>query len=469
MKSSIRTVGRWYLDTPERALDQAYEAALMIKSIEDEHFNGKKIGAEPGQVSNNVLTYFEAELSKYLKIAKVRLSEFQAARSVVSLIEQSNPNRRPMISQPPEGGDYSAGAATQRYTPALRDRAVITLEKLKFIDSVLMRYAPEPVILDNSSVSLVTTKRSVPAARPPANDDTNDDTNGSSPPATSDNLREIETISDKTGLLPRSILGTINRLKRELDPKSEVEVVQNFRNSKAKTLIALRFICLLILIPLLVQQVTKNVVLSDRFLGAGITNHFAHENRAEVFLNAEMEEEALKELQNFEERLKFQNLVNEAFFEAPRFNNEEIEVQLKDHAKEVADRFLHRSADSIKNVISDFASLIAFALVIANSRREIEVLKSFIDEIVYGLSDSAKAFIIILFTDMFVGFHSPHGWEVLLEGVSQHLGLPADRSFIFLFIATFPVILDTIFKYWIFRYLNRISPSAVATYRNMNE
>jgi hypothetical protein len=26
-----------------------------------------------------------------------------------------------------------------------------------------------------------------------------------------------------------------------------------------------------------------------------------------------------------------------------------------------------------------------------------------------------------------------------------------------------------VIKYWIFRYLNRISPSAVATYRNMNE
>jgi hypothetical protein len=88
---------------------------------------------------------------------------------------------------------------------------------------------------------------------------------------------------------------------------------------------------------------------------------------------------------------------------------------------------------------------------------------------VYGLSDSAKAFIIILFTDIFVGFHSPHGWEVILEGLSHHWGLPANRDFIFLFIATFPVILDTIFKYWIFRYLNRISPSAVATYHNMNE
>jgi hypothetical protein len=102
-------------------------------------------------------------------------------------------------------------------------------------------------------------------------------------------------------------------------------------------------------------------------------------------------------------------------------------------------------------------------------KRQVATLKAFIDEIVYGLSDSAKAFIIILFTDMFVGFHSPHGWEVLLEGMSRHLGFPANRDFIFLFIATFPVILDTVFKYWIFRYLNRISPSAVATYKNMNE
>ncbi len=114
-------------------------------------------------------------------------------------------------------------------------------------------------------------------------------------------------------------------------------------------------------------------------------------------------------------------------------------------------------------------ALFAFTLLLLNSQREIAILKSFIDDLVYGLSDSAKAFIIILFTDVFVGFHSPHGWEVILEGLSRHWGLPENHDFIFLFIATFPVILDTVFKYWIFRYLNRISPSAVATYRNMNE
>ena len=120
-------------------------------------------------------------------------------------------------------------------------------------------------------------------------------------------------------------------------------------------------------------------------------------------------------------------------------------------------------------MFADVIAVLAFSLLLSGCKEKVATLKAFIDEIVYGLSDSAKAFIIILFTDIFVGFHSPHGWEILLEGLSNHLGLAANRNFIFLFIATFPVILDTVFKYWIFRYLNRISPSAVATYKNMNE
>jgi hypothetical protein len=119
-------------------------------------------------------------------------------------------------------------------------------------------------------------------------------------------------------------------------------------------------------------------------------------------------------------------------------------------------------------VLSDLCGLIGFAVVCLIGQRDIQVLRSFIDELVYGLSDSAKAFAIILFTDIFVGFHSPEGWSVLLEGISDHLGLPPRENFILLFIATFPVVLATIFKYWIFRYLNRVSPSSVATLRNMN-
>ena len=101
-------------------------------------------------------------------------------------------------------------------------------------------------------------------------------------------------------------------------------------------------------------------------------------------------------------------------------------------------------------------------------KRDIQVLRGFLDEVLVGLSDSAKAFAIILFTDIFVGFHSPEGWTVLLQGVEVHFGLPHQESFIMLFIATFPVVLATILKYWIFRYLNRVSPSSVATLHSMN-
>jgi CemA family len=61
-------------------------------------------------------------------------------------------------------------------------------------------------------------------------------------------------------------------------------------------------------------------------------------------------------------------------------------------------------------------------------------------------------------------FHrSGFGWT------AKHLGIPENREFNSLFIATFPVLIDTVFKYWIFRYLTGQSPSAVATFKTMNE
>jgi hypothetical protein len=178
-----------------------------------------------------------------------------------------------------------------------------------------------------------------------------------------------------------------------------------------------------------------------------------------------LEEEAFVELKRFEEELRFKNLLGFA----PAISQEETEEKIKEKAVEIADEYRGRGADAIKNIFADILSLGAFGLVIFTNKQDIIVLKSFMDDIIYGLSDSAKAFIIILFSDMFVGFHSPHGWEVILEAASRHLGLPENRDFIFLFIATFPVILDSVIKYWIFRYLNRVSPSAVATLRGMNE
>jgi hypothetical protein len=190
------------------------------------------------------------------------------------------------------------------------------------------------------------------------------------------------------------------------------------------------------------------------------------EQHAEIiFINQNMEAEAYEELQKFEYSLHFRGLLG---FNDPLMP-EQINEKMREKASEISENFRRVGTNAIANIFADLFSLIAFIYVLFTSRKEIQVLKEFIDEIVYGLSDSAKAFLIILFTDVFVGFHSPHGWEVVLKSIAQHFGLPENQDFNFLFIATFPVVLDTVFKYWIFRYLNGISPSAVATYRNMNE
>ncbi len=474
----MRRAEQWYLETPNRALNQAYDAALKIKAIEDEHFGAQKISPQSTQLRGSAFAYFESDLQKYLRTIRMRLTEFKRSRSALAL---TNPNKTVETLKTIE----TTSVGSDRFVPAVRDQPAITLEKLRFIDEVLMRYAEEQLTLEAVSPAMLPVevngspeRKSKPDKKTSENNLTSSETQKAA--TTAESSEDFESLSDKTGLLPRSILTTLNRLRRDLNPKSEVEVLQSYRVSKVKTLLAVRFILILILVPLLVQQGVRNVALSNYLIpGAWITHQFKVENPDRIFLNSEMAEEALRELQGFEERLKFENLIKETLernvlpaeeLEAKvKERSADVEVRVREKATEIAASFSNQSANSIKNWVADIAGTIAFVMILLNGKREIEILKSFMDETVYGLSDSAKAFIIILFTDVFVGFHSPHGWEIILESISKHFGLPANRDFIFLFIATFPVILDTIFKYWIFRYLNRVSPSAVATYREMNE
>jgi hypothetical protein len=253
---------------------------------------------------------------------------------------------------------------------------------------------------------------------------------------------------------------TLNRIRQEIDPEAEnteEEVLKKFRRSRNKTAISIRFLLLLIIIPLFTHQFTKTF-----FIAPLVERYFSNHEQI-LFINKDLQEEAFMEWHRYEENLHFQNMI------APSLSEKEIEIELHQKAEEIAEEYRHHSIDAVSNIFADTCSFFAFAIILFVCQREIQIVKSFLDEIVYGLSDSAKAFLIILLTDMFVGYHSPHGWEVILEGLSRHLGLPENREFNFLFIATFPVILDTVLKYWIFRYLNRISPSSVATYKNMNE
>nr|QCI06345.1 Envelope membrane protein [Dictyurus purpurascens] len=274
------------------------------------------------------------------------------------------------------------------------------------------------------------------------------------------NLKKINQLAlEKTGIIPRSISKLFDKFKQEINPNSEVEALEEFKVARYQTLSSIRYILILLIMPILVNQLSKIFILDP------LINYFWNKNSDNIFLNESQEERAFSELQRFEEKVHFNILIGKSSNQSYQITQK----KLTEKALQIALLYSKESSDAIKNILADSISIIIFISILIINKRQLSILKSFINEYIYGLSDTAKAFLIILFTDIFVGFHSPHGWEIVIEAILRHFGLPESRDFIFIFISTFPVILDTIFKYWIFRYLNRISPSAVATYHNMNE
>jgi hypothetical protein len=492
LRSLWTRAGNWYETTPERALNQAYEAALAIRAIEDRYFDGGAINFDTTRYGESTCDYFRTELRKHLKMIEMRLWEFNSSNAFLDFAAKTIgiPARKPETGLLDRENPVALASETsnRRFSDP-GDRSFIILKKLEVIDQILDRYVTGRVTTGLSASG--TTGSPTEATSAEADQVTNAQIPSQShieqsrswQAAANAALQSPQRPSSwrvgamnvsrgkisgamrkpsatgSTSLIPRSLLTTFDRVRRDIDDRSEEEVLQNYRTSKIRTIISLKFILLLILVPLLTQQLSKN------FLVGPIVDRIYHPEINNVFLNLDIQEEALTELERYEHLLKFQVLTGRL----PKLSEEELEEKFHERAAEIAEESHKRGSDALKNIFSDLLSLVAFGFVIVYSREEIAVLKSFIDEIMYGLSDSAKAFVIILSTDIFVGYHSAHGWEVIVSGISRHLGLPENKDFMFLFIATFPVILDAVIKYWIFRYLNRISPSAVATYKDMNE
>jgi hypothetical protein len=137
--------------------------------------------------------------------------------------------------------------------------------------------------------------------------------------------------------------------------------------------------------------------------------------------------------------------------------------------RELADHYNKESISALTNLLADFMGLIILLILLINMKMSLMNTTAFLSESFFSLKDSKKAFLMLLFTDLLVGFHSPRGWEVIFHFLFEHFGLPENHNIIFLLVGTFPVLLDALFKYWIFRHLNRHSPATVATFQAMVE
>lgn len=181
-------------------------------------------------------------------------------------------------------------------------------------------------------------------------------------------------------------------------------------------------------------------------------------------MTANQKVRAAKKIHMEEKRIKF----NASVGHAPSLSEDEMLAELEKKARELQHEQVEENRIAMVNVFADGSSAITlFALLLLN-RNMAQVISRTLDRLFTGLSDTGKAFIIILVTDILLGYHSEAGWHEILKLGSEHYGLEAEDSAIYLFVAIVPVTMDSIFKYWVFRYLNRLAPSATVTYRAMN-
>lgn len=322
---------------------------------------------------------------------------------------------------------------------------------------------------------------------------------------------------EPTSIVPRSIIRTFFRFVLQLEPETEDIALQEFRISREQVLLSVKSMLILLIVPLLVNIGSKNFVFEP------LVQYFWNRTQHDIFLNSYQESRALAEMETFSERLFFESLIrgqgesiilshepsegmaSKIFatikiivtqgFKLDEMKREEnrtlensssvdnsqqsmntysieeelVNLEFQREVLQVMEFYNKESIQAICNILGEFSTLLTIAYLLITMRIEMIILKSFLTESFYSLSDTTKSFIIILVTDLLVGFHSPRGWEISLETFLKHFGFPGNQDFIFLFVATFPVLLDTLFKYWVFRYLNKISPSTVVTYHNMIE
>lgn len=253
----------------------------------------------------------------------------------------------------------------------------------------------------------------------------------------------------------------LDAVREGLDPdqeRSEQLLMGEALANKEESQLAVRYLARLIFIPL----VTGFMI--SRALADPILN-FSLRNNPDAFELSDLQKvEGAKAVHLEETRLR----LDMAIGRAPPMTELQMFEHLAEYAAEVQEEERHHNETILLNVVSDSVSLITFLGIVTQPTRGRTALVNTVTRLFYGLSDIAKAILIILIADTLLGYHSEEGWHGIIELVLGHYGLEPSEEGVVIFVGVVPVIVDVFFKYWIFIGLNRISPGAVVTIKQVD-
>ncbi|XP_047308616.1 chloroplast envelope membrane protein [Impatiens glandulifera] len=152
---------------------------------------------------------------------------------------------------------------------------------------------------------------------------------------------------------------------------------------------------------------------------------------------------------------------------SPPLSDEELWLELRHKALELQDEWRLENRRAFANILSDMTFGISLFILLCLNQSQVALLKFTGYKILNNVSDTGKAFLIILITDIFLGYHSESGWQTLSEVILEHYGFQVDQAAITIFVCFIPVILDACVKLWLFKFLPRLSPNVSNIFNEM--
>ena len=412
-------VNQWVKNIPTKALNASYQSALAIKAIEEQYFQGQMISPEV-EGGQSVYEYYKTVLDRELTKINFNLTQLR----IGNFLDLGKTSSQTIASEQPE-----AAADLE------------TLEKLRFIETVIGKYRRQQ---EQENIEL---------ALPPKPLDSEQGSALSVPETVDRESTAVLEDMDKSMDKNRPLRGN------KLSPQYEQKVIGQLRRLREQRKITIRILALLLLVPILVSILTKNLIfepLVDRLKVEQV-------RLEQIEIKDEIALKFLEKYRRFRDDLEIKRILN------PNFDESNQEELLKEKTKELILEAGYESKEGLINIFADLTALLAFAGIVYFRRRDCRIAVSFLSYNYSELNVVTKVFIFILLTDMFVGFHSAEGWEVLLNKTFEHFGLAENPSFNGLFIATIPVMMDSTFKLLIFNYFTRTSPTSVAILEKMNQ
>nr|YP_009670627.1 chloroplast envelope membrane protein [Passiflora lutea]QCX29913.1 chloroplast envelope membrane protein [Passiflora lutea] len=187
-------------------------------------------------------------------------------------------------------------------------------------------------------------------------------------------------------------------------------------------------------------------------------------SKSETFFNDTQEKSILAKFIELEELL----LLDEMIREYPESHLQKFRIEIQ---KETIEWIKIHNEDRIHTILRFSTNLISFVILSGYyilGKEKLIILNSWVQEFLYNLNDTIKALSILFLSELCIGYHSTGVWELMIGCVCKDFGFTHNDQILPVLASILPVIGDTIFKYWVFDYLNRISPSLVVIYDSIS-